>query len=246
MKKSTYLTEKIIETDCFHEIQNHITENTAIFFDLDNTLVEPVQHFGSVQWGENYEKRMLDSGKTLNEVEAILQPYWNQLLPDLSMRLVDQTAPNIIRELQQKGHLVLGLTARHVMDAIYTHPLLDQYGIKFESKYADQEISMAHPAMFEKGVLFTGIRNSKGESLIAFLKQINHFPQRVLFVDDKLNHVQSLEGPLAKLNIDYIGVRYSKADKRVQEFDPQIADLQMKFFPKFISDEEARQMLELA
>ncbi|MBA3238763.1 MAG: DUF2608 domain-containing protein [Parachlamydiaceae bacterium] len=95
------------------------------------------------------------------------------------------------------------------MDAIYTHPLLDQIGIHL-------------------------------------LKQINHFPQKVLFVDDKLNHVQSLEGPLAELNIDYIGVRYSKADERVQEFDAQIADLQMKHFLKFISDEEAREMLSPA
>lgn len=242
MKKSA----KIIETECFNEIRSHITENTAIFFDLDNTLVEPVQHFGSVQWGEHYEKRLLDTGKTLKEVEAILQPYWNKLLPDLSMRLLDQTAPNIIRELQQKGHLVLGLTARDVVDAIYTHPLLDQYGIRFECEYADQEISMRYPAIFERGILFTGIHNTKGETLVELLKQINHFPQRVLFVDDKLNHVQSLEGPLAALNIDYIGVRYSKADKRVQEFDPQIADLQMQHFPKFISDDEARQMLASA
>ncbi|MBA3238761.1 MAG: DUF2608 domain-containing protein [Parachlamydiaceae bacterium] len=237
---------KIIETDCFDEIRSHITENTAIFFDLDNTLVEPVQHFGSVQWGEHFEKRLLETGKSLKEVEAFLQPYWNGLLPDLSMRLLDQTAPNIIRELQQKGHLVLGLTARDPMDAIYTHPLLDQIGIRFESEYADQKISMSFPAIFERGVLFTGIHNSKGESLVALLKQINHFPQKVLFVDDKLNHVQSLEGPLAELNIDYIGVRYSKADKRVQEFDAQIADLQMQHFPKFISDEEAREMLSPA
>lgn len=240
MKKSI---RKIIETDCYHEIRSHVTENTAIFFDLDNTLVEPVQHFGSVQWGEHYEKMLLDTGISLKEVEDILQPFWNQLLPDLSMRLLDQTAPNTIREFQQKGHLVLGLTARDPMDAIYTHPVLDQHGIRFECEFSDQEILMSHPAIFERGILFSGIHNSKGESLVALLKQINHFPQRVLFVDDKLNHVQSLEEPLAALNIDYIGVRYSKADKRVQEFDPQIADLQMQHFPKFISDDDARQML---
>jgi Protein of unknown function (DUF2608) len=47
------------------------------------------------------------------------------------------------------------------------------------------------------------------------------------------------------LGIDYVGIRYGKADERVKSFDPKIADVQLEHFHKILSDEEALHLLKL-
>ena len=233
---------KIIETDLFEEVVNHLSPDTILFCDLDNTLIEASQQFGSVQWGDNYRRELIDSGESSEKAEEIVHDLWLKMLPIIKMRLVDVEAPKIIQKLQQNGCIVLGLTARYQEEAPYTHPQLDQVGIYFDKRYPDQEIVLNNSVLYEKGILFCGTHNKKSEALITFLKQLNLFPQKIIFLDDKLSHIQDLENSLAPSNIDYIGIRFSKADKRVREYDSTLADIQSKLFPPFITDEEAYQL----
>ncbi len=239
----SFSTKKIIETESFEEILEHLTPDTAIFCDLDNTLLESCQHFGTVQWFEHYEKKLLDEGKSPIETERFLQLLWNELLPKMSVRLLDDTVPNLLRDLQMRGHLVLGLTARYPMDAEYTHLQLQRLGIQFDQRYSDHDMDLEHPAIFHKGIIYASSFNRKSAALLALLKQIDYYPPNLIFIDDKMSHVQDLELFVPPFNINYVGVRYGKADKRVKEYDPQIAQMQMKLFPEFISDEQAKQLL---
>lgn len=238
------LTGKIIETDLFGEVINHLSPNTMIFCDLDNTLIEASQQFGSVQWGDIYRRQLIESGESPEKAEEIVNNLWLQMLSIITMRLVDAEAPGIIQKIQQNGHVVLGLTARYPEEAQYTHPQLDQVGIYFDNRFSDREFFFHAPVLYENGILFCGT-NKKSEVLIAFLKQLNLFPQKIIFIDDKLSHVQDLEHALAPLNIDYVGIRFSKADKRIEEYDHKIVDIQLELFPPFISDEEAYQLLSM-
>lgn len=78
---------------------------------------------------------------------------------------------------------------------------------------------------------------------MAFLNQLDKLPEKIIFVDDKLSHVQDLENSLRAFNIEYVGIRFSKMDKGVNEYDDEIAEIQSEFFPQFISDEAARKIL---
>ncbi len=236
-------SKKIIETDELQEVLSHLASDTAIFFDLDNTLLEPCQHFGTVQWGEYYIKKLMSAGEAPEKAEVIAQSMWGKYLPNAALRLLDPNSPSIISQLQQNGHLVLGLTARYPEEASYTHPQLQKLGFEFDRRFADQTILLPFPALFENGVLFASTLNKKGDALLALLEQVNYLPKKIIFIDDKHSHVEELHSTLNPLDLDFVGIRYSKADKRVKAFDPQIADLQMELFPRFVTDEEALELL---
>ena len=83
------LLGKIIETDLFEEVINHLSPNTIIFCDLDNTLIEANQQFGSVQWGDNHKRKLIELGHSPKAAEEILRNLWLEILPIMPMRLVD-------------------------------------------------------------------------------------------------------------------------------------------------------------
>jgi hypothetical protein len=237
------LISDILETEFFEEIINHLSPNTLVCCDLDNTLIEASQQFGSVQWGDNYRRSLIESGVSSEEAEEIVHQIWMKMLPIITMRLVDTEAPRIIQNFQQKGCIVLGLTARYPEEAQYTHSQLNRVGIHFDNRYSRQKMLLNGPVLYEKGILFCGTCNKKGEALINFLKRIEFKPQKIVFIDDKLTHIKDLENILTSFNIDYVGIRFSKADKRVNEYDQALADLQWRLFPHFVTDEEAKQLL---
>jgi hypothetical protein len=232
----------IMETEFFEEIINHLSPNTLVCCDLDNTLIEASQQFGSVQWGDNHRRSLIESGVSPEEAEEIVHQIWMKMLPIITMRLVDPEAPRIIQNIQQQGHIVLGLTARYPEEAQYTHAQLDRVGIRFNSG-DHQKMLLDGPVLYENGILFCGNYNKKGETLINFLKIIKLKPKKIVFIDDKLSHIKNLENILTSFNIDYVGIRFSKADKRVNEYDQALADLQWRLFPSFVTDEEAQQLL---
>lgn len=241
---SLQTNKKFIETDNIEDILEHLSPDAAIFFDLDNTLIESCQHFGTVQWFEHYEKKLLEGGRSPMEAEQEMQSLWNQkLLPGMVVRLLDNSTPDLFLELQQRGHRVLGLTARYPADASYTHSQLGRLGIQFCQQHDNFEIPFEFPVLFDKGIIYASMLNPKSTALLAVLKQIDYYPSSIIFIDDKMAHVHDVEQSVSALDINYVGVRYSKADKRVQEFDPHIAKIQMDAFPEFISDEEALKMM---
>lgn len=237
------LLGKLIEAESLEEIIKHLSYNSLVFCDLDNTLIMANQHFGSVQWGDHYINKLIETGESPQRAEEYVHHLWMTILPSLPMRLVDPDAPQIIQNIRNSGIQVLGLTARFPYEAPYTHPQLQKFGIQFDHPYSDHEIPVDYPALYEKGILFSGTRNKKSEVLINFLKRFHLFPKKIIFIDDKWSHVKDLESALAPFNIEFVGIRLSKADKHVNEYDPLIAEIQMDLFPNFISDEEALQLL---
>ena len=187
--------------------------------------------------------KLVAGGETPEMAEQIAQGLWAKYLPNAPLRLIDANSPSFICQLQSKGHVVLGLTARYPGEAFYTHPQLERLGFSFDRRFPDHALSLCAPAIFEKGVLFASALNTKGQALEALLQQLNLKPKKIIFVDDKIHHVENVQAASAQLDLDFLGIRYSSADKRVHAFDAQIAELQMQLFPRFVSDEEAFQML---
>lgn len=236
---TTSSTTKIIETSSFEEVFDHLSPETILFCDLDNTIMEVTQHFGSVQWGDNHKEKLINSGESSEKAEEILHNLWFGILPHISMQLVDEQIPQIIQSIQKMGHFVLGLTARYPKEAWYTHPHLNRFQINFDKFFPDQHIPLESPILYENGILFCGTQIKKSDALMAFLQLHNLTPKKIIFIDDKLHHVQDLEAPLTSANIEYVGIRYSKCDQRVKDYDEKIANIQWKLFPTFISDKDA-------
>jgi hypothetical protein len=87
-------------------------------------------------------------------------------------------------------------------------------------------LPMQYPCLYKYNIIFTS-NNDKGETLLCFLDMINYHPECIIFVDDKMSHIQSVEKATISRNIKYIGIRYSGCDKYINNFDPIKADVQL-------------------
>ncbi|KKK55230.1 hypothetical protein LCGC14_3076640, partial [marine sediment metagenome] len=85
--------------------------------------------------------------------------------------------------------------------------------------------------LYKKGILFAkGIE--KGRVLDQFLKKINFKPKSVIFIDDKLKYLDEVEKFCKKLKIKFLGLRYGYLDKKVNNLQGFICDIQHKNLKK--------------
>ncbi len=96
--------------------------------------------------------------------------------------------------------------------------------------------------MTKNGVTFTA-QADKGALLDAVLNYNNLRPNKVVFIDDKLSHLESVESVCKNHNIPFIGIHYTaviKSDK--WQFNEKLAHLQFKVLEKdhkWLSDQQA-------
>ncbi len=104
--------------------------------------------------------------------------------------------------------------------------------------------SRSAPA-FKNGVVFTS-SVSKGEALKAFLAYAHFAPKKIIFIDDKKKHLESVESIAKSLGIPFVGFEYTAvADKPASALDEKRARLQFEILEKehkWLSDEEANKM----
>ena len=56
----------------------------------------------------------------------------------------------------------------------------------------DHEIEGGYAAKYVEGVIFVGLKNDKGETLMRLLNQLGHQPKKILFIDDKEKNLHSV------------------------------------------------------
>lgn len=242
MSNQPFIKNEVLELDSFEDVIKHVTADSFVLCDLDNTLIEANQLLGSVQWADQFTERLIASGEPQKFADELVHQLWLQMLPTIPMRLVDPLAPQIIQQIQAIGAKIIGLTARFPKEATFTHPQLAKFDIQFSNLFPTKKLDHT-PFLFENGILFSGWINEKSDALKELLKELDFFPEKIVFIDDKLSHVLDIKQAAAALNIECVGIRFSKADKRVQEYNQEIVDIQWKWFPQFISDEQALSIL---
>jgi FMN phosphatase YigB (HAD superfamily) len=77
----------------------------------------------------------------------------------------------------------------------------------------------SEPARFRSGVLFVGETNDKGKLLLELLRRLGLRPSRIVFIDDKVKNVRSVDQALRQAKIPSMVFRYGAADARVKAFN---------------------------
>lgn len=243
------LLGKITESSSFSDILKYVENETLVVCDIDNTLIESTRQLGSNQWGEYLIHQLRSSGKSTLEALAIEGKIWRKASPSITMQLVDPETARVIDDLQSRQIHVIGLTARHGNGSAITEEQLQSVRIDLTKNEIVKEkiqIPFRIPAIYENGILYCSTSNTKSAVLTAFLAKTEYQPKRIVFIDDKLSHVQDLEETFKESPIEYIGIRFSGADARVKAFNPEIAEIQYEALPKIISDKEAMRMIDAA
>ena len=66
----------IFESGRLEDITAHVGEDTWVFLDVDNTLIESSQHLGSAQWRNHIRKKADAAGYRNEEQELVLDKFW--------------------------------------------------------------------------------------------------------------------------------------------------------------------------
>lgn len=221
-----------------------VSAGDVVVFDIDNTILEPVQTLGSDQWFEFLVKKYEGQGQ--DHAKAILssQQDWNLVQQKTEVRLVETRTAKLIRKLQFRGITVIALTARPDSLSNVTARQLSSLGVHIEqyAGYSNPEV------VYANGIIFSAGKN-KGVILRDFLERLNIQPQRLIFVDDKEKNVSNMDAEFVKTSIVNINYRYSAADTRVHAFSADIAELQWEHFlatGELLTDEEAQELLSYA
>jgi hypothetical protein len=233
------------KTNTIREIVNEADEQTLVIWDVDGVLLigkDRIFHSENIYSGLNqkYVEYIVDKHKLTPEQS---DEFLSHLLLQRPIELVDKALPSIMHELKNRHIKAIALTQ------FATGPLgdiksvadwrideLNKLGIKFDFAFDDliqieldklTKLKGYHP-LYKHGVLFTE-RHTKGDVLGAFLDMIQWKPNKVIFIDDKLEYLENVQAELKPRNIDFIGVHYTVALDFPYEIDDRMVKFQYEY-----------------
>lgn len=242
---ATVLPAEIYETSRMDELYGHLEPGMLVVFDIDNTLIEPVQELGSNQWFENRIKEYFSHGYSNHNALHTALKEWIAIQHITFVKLVEPGIDEVVKDLQGKGYTVMGLTTRDLTLSDRTAEQLQSVGIDLSKTAPTQEevfFMNERGVLFHKGSLFTAATH-KGEALHKFLEISGYQPSSVMFINDKYSHLIPVEEYCSQSGIPFVGLRYGHTDEKVKNFCKQIADVQFYHFGHILSNESAERIL---
>lgn len=243
-----YLHGEIVEAKRFKEITNYITPETLVIFDIDDTLLVPVQTLGTDVWFlsrlEHYKKTKGDPALALDKALAD----WEAIRHLTDVKIVEEGTAEIIAEMQKNKVAVMGLTTQGL--ALSTRTIVQLNSLQIDlSKTAPSSqdhyfINGSKGVLYRQGILSTS-GTAKGEALLKFFSLIGYCPKSIVFINDKKPHLHDVEKSVLGKGINFMGLRYSYSDQRIANYNKDIAEVQWTHsnFGHLLSDEEASNLL---
>ena len=236
----------IRECTSTQEMLVEATPGALLIFDIDNTILQPVQQLGSDPWFfyfiDDLKRQGLDHKAALNRAIDVLHRVYHVT----RVRPIEVGTMGVIDQLQQNGFPVMAMTARSCLVTGPTLRHLGSCGIDFSTSppcKEDFHLTEMPIAYWNTGILFTE-GSHRGKALHAFLRQIKMVPKKVVFINDKYEQLKQVEEILNSTEIEYVGLRYSGADKSVEAFRPEIARAQLEYFEHILCDDKASLLLQ--
>ncbi len=241
------LSGKIIECQRLHELLPLIDNDTLVVFNINNVLTVSSQDAGSTPWAEEHIAKLMEEKNTSKpHATNLFIPLWHDVLIATDVELFDPDAEAIVHHLQKNGIKVMALTNRYIEMAYPTHRQLRSVGIDFAKNPPHPEdcpiLGIESPAKFVEGVLFNGLINFKGDTLAAFLKQINYFPKKLIYIEDKPKHLAQVDETITALGITFVGIHFGALELQRQSYRPELAALQVKFHQDILDDASAKKL----
>lgn len=217
----------ILQTNRMEDVLNHVDETSWALFDLDDTVFESSIQYGRAKWyWHEFSALKKERGLDDRGAHAILYPSWIEAQEKCPIRFPEPAVPNVIERVQKVALCTIGVTARHPSISSPTLKQLDSLYIQFHEP-SEPPISIPE-AQFLEGVWFLTDYNKKGLSVRQWYEGIENRPNKIVFIDDSLHNLENLETELADLNVEYVGIHYTKAHERA--FEPDVARQQWNEF----------------
>lgn len=227
-------------------------DRTIFFFDLDDTIFDFPYMLGSKAWRRYFAEatKKINSDKNWHDLLSYF------LVHNYPVKAIEPNTSDFIKDLQKKGFVVCGLTARERkiwydtkkegVDQITNKQLssvnVDFYNYSLENAFP----YLTFESDYYNGTFFAHLE-PKGNYLLHLFEGAPDYPEKVIFIDDKLSQVESVASALNELGIENECYFYYATDAKARNFNPLIANIQLYYFlesdrQKVLSDEQAAQV----
>lgn len=215
----------IIPTNDFKVIEEYVNKadkDTLVIFDVDDVLVMPTDEFAfnAPVRKEIFNKQLLKDKYSEDELKYLFSPMFKVR----NVKLVATQMPNLIKDLEQRKIWTIALTKwwtgkygniDKMEDLRFTG--LNQVGISFintspfkeDGTFPEFENKNGIP-MLKAGIILTASAN-KGLVLKAALEKYNLHFKKIIFIDDTMKELESVEKACLDMNIDFQGIHYGAA-----------------------------------
>jgi len=210
----------IFEGNKISDVDKYIDKDSIVVIDIDNTIARVVPP-GIEPW-ITYKTFELKK-KGLNHKEAFdLVLCMFMIISKATKLLPIGNSPAFIQKLQKRNIPTIALTNRSIPIINRTIKRLKKIGIDFSKNslyHSDMNLELTHAAKYSHGIIFTG-SNDKGKMLFLFFKKIGYTPpKKIIFINDRMKNVKSVEKATEEHNRKFIGLRINIMDKEKEEFD---------------------------
>lgn len=218
----------ILESKKITDVLSYVRPETLVLFDIDNTLVEPVQEFGSYTWFGTVIQRFEKQGFDRITAERKSSAAFTQIQEHVSFKVIEPDTVSVIEQLKTKNIKAMALTARWIGLASATCENLESMNISFqESSLLNGEMPLGEISGLSHGILFTGDEIPKGQFILSFFEKIGYTPKHVVFIDDSKKYIEDVHAALKEKDIACHCIRYGATDQRVAQFDSARAEKQL-------------------
>jgi hypothetical protein len=211
------------------EYLNTANSRTLVIFDIDMVLVQPSDPAFQMA---NMKRYGAISKRIMRELSAQQHMMLLSLMTINSESiLVDEGTPMLLKSLVQREIPAIALTANftgsfgHIKNmAEWRVNTLKLLGINFAKAAPYQKALVfnnlpsyrGNYSAYLDGVIFSnGLTVSKGDAFLSFVQKAEFLPERVIFIDDREDNLESLRVAIQKLSqpIAYQGLHFLGAEK---------------------------------
>lgn len=249
--------------DFFEKAVEQSNQQSLVLFDVDETLIIPKDLIlRPTAWNiwNKYAKETIENPAICAPEKEGKEYLLGQIFSKIEFEIVDPKVIDIISSLQERRIKTIAFTkmSTGVLGAI---PSLEDWRIN-QLKDHNIDFSLAFPqhseikieplepngrtSLFKQGVLYSN-KQDKGPVLTAFLERIEWKPSKVLFLDNRIDYLQTVETALDGTGIEFIGFHYREMERRPCTVDENIAKYQLEHLAKtgeWLSDDETLKLLK--
>lgn len=240
---------EIFEITQIEKIRPYIQKESLVLFDIDDTLITNPNSLGGPTW-RSWVKPKLPANSSFVLFDA-LSLY---IAKNIDYIAIEPNTAQLISDLQRDDVAVFAFTARgrtqwYTTDLEgvdqFTHQQLNRACIDFNLSKIPAELQELESTYFYKGIIFAQ-HIKKGDLLKHLFKDLNYHPSCIVFIDDKLEQVKSVEAAVKGSGIPFVGFWYKKTEEETKNFDPMIVNIQLENLlikNKILSNEDAKELL---
>jgi hypothetical protein len=239
-------------------------ERMLVVLDVDEVLITTEDHVFHSYADEARDKIIGQAiAKADNKIEKKqeIEHAMGIVILNATRVLVEEETPVLIQNLQKKKVPVIALTScstgrlgpiekMELWRAEHLKSLQIDFSSSFPAissqSFEELSIGTKRPPIYERGILFShGYK--KGDVLAAFLKKNRIKPSKVIFIDDLVENLASVESSLETLGIPSKTVHYLGAKRFYKELNEEIILYQFKHLMKekqWLSDAEVALRLD--